>query len=230
MPADMATDARDVCAIIVATNADGELIWREVAGRPLLAWSVETFATAPSVARILLVVPEAQAPRAQALREQTHWDKASAILSGGNWRRDSVELALQTLPDDCRLVAIHDAMRPLVTPALIEVGVALARETDVAVPTEPVKETIKRVRDGAIVGAVPRERLTRAQTPQVFTRALLQEAYQRAAPDLEPPDEAALLLMVGLPVSCFEGDPENLRVTSADELPIVEELLRRRNG
>jgi 2-C-methyl-D-erythritol 4-phosphate cytidylyltransferase len=121
-------------------------------------------------------------------------------------------------------------MRPLVTPALIEVGVALARETDVAVPTEPVKETIKRVRDGAIVGAVPRERLTRAQTPQVFTRALLQEAYQRAAPDLEPPDEAALLLMVGLPVSCFEGDPENLRVTSVDELPVVEELLRRRNG
>ena len=106
----------------------------------------------------------------------------------------------------------------------------MAQESGVAIPVEPVKETIKRVRDGVIVGAVPRERLTRAQTPQVFTRALLQEAYQRAAPDLEPPDEAALLLMVGLPVRCFEGDAENLRVTSVDELPVVEELLRRRNG
>lgn len=107
---------------------------------------------------------------------------------------------------------------------------ALAREIDVAVPTEPVKETIKRVRDGAIVGAVPRERLMRTQTPQFFSRAVLQEAYQRSAPDLDPPDEAALLLAAHLPISCFEGDPENLRVTSVDELPVVEELLRRRNG
>jgi len=86
------------------------------------------------------------------------------------------------------------------------------------------------VRGGAIIGAIPRERLTRAQSPQFYSLPLLQEAYQRAAPDLEPSDEATLLLMVGLPLSCFEGDPENLRVTSVDELPVVEELLRRRNG
>lgn len=223
----MPTNARDVCAIIVATGADGEMIWRDVVGKPLLAWSVAAFATEPSIGRILLVVPEAQIGRAAALYGQT---SHVAVLSGGPRRRESVEVALRALPDDCALVAIHDATRPLVTPALIEAGVAIAQESGVAIPVEPVKETIKRVRDGVIVGAVPRERLTRAQTPQVFTRALLQEAYQRAAPDLEPPDEAALLLMVGLPVRCFEGNAENLRVTSVDELPVVEELLRRRNG
>ena len=114
-------------------------------------------------------------------------------------------LPCDALPDECAFVAIHDATRPLITPTLIEAGVALARETGVAVPTEPVKETIKRVRDGEIVGAVPRERLMRTQTPQFFTRPLLQEAYQRAAPDLDPPDEAALLLRVGLPISCYAG-------------------------
>ena len=179
---------------------------------------------------ILLVVPEAHVGARDGRFIIKRQENIIAVLPGGARRRDSVEVALRALPDDCALVAIHDATRPLVTPALIEVGVALARETGVAVPVEPVKETIKRVRDGVIVGAVPRERLTRAQTPQVFTRALLQEAYQRAAPDLEPPDEAALLLMVGLLVRCFEGDPENLRVTSVDELPVVEEVLRRRNG
>jgi 2-C-methyl-D-erythritol 4-phosphate cytidylyltransferase len=86
------------------------------------------------------------------------------------------------------------------------------------------------VRDGVIIGAVPRDRLRRAQTPQFFSRALLQEAYQRVAPELDLADEAALLLRVGFPVHCFAGDAENLRVTSVDELPIVEELLRRRRG
>jgi 2-C-methyl-D-erythritol 4-phosphate cytidylyltransferase len=230
MATTMVIVARDVCAIIVVTNTDGDLLWREVAGRPLLAWSVAAFEASPSIAHILLVVPEAQVGRATEMCGQAPQEKMIEVLLGGARRRDGVELALLTLPADCRLVAIHDAMRPLVTPTLIEAGVALARQTGVAIPTELVKETIKRVRDGVIVGAVPRERLARAQTPQVFTRALLQEAYQRAAPDLDPPDEAALLLAAGLPVSCYPGDAENLRVTLVDELPVVEELLRRRRG
>ena len=226
----MPTEARDVCAIIVATEQDGDLIWREVAGKPLLAWSVAAFAVTPSIARILLVVSEAQVRRAQDPCEPVSEDKVSGVLSGGARRRDGVEAALHALADECAFVAIHDAARPLVTRALIEAGVALARETGVAIPVEPVKETIKRVRDGVIVGAVPRERLTRAQMPQFFTRAVLQEAYQRTTPDLYPPDEAALLLAAGLPINCYAGDTENLRVTSVDELPVVEELLRRRNG
>ncbi|HEY7093888.1 MAG TPA: 2-C-methyl-D-erythritol 4-phosphate cytidylyltransferase [Ktedonobacterales bacterium] len=229
----MPTDARDVCAIIVATKQDGELIWREVAGRRLLAWSVAAFESAPSIARILLVVPEAQLGRATELYSQASQEKVIAVLPGGARRRDGIEAALgalSALPDECAYVAIHDATRPLVTSTLIEAGIALARETGVAIPTEPVKETIKRVHDGVIVGAVPRERLARAQTPQVVSRALLLEAYQRAAPDLDPPDEAALLLAAGLPVSYYEGDPENRRVSSVDELTVVEELLMRRLG
>jgi 2-C-methyl-D-erythritol 4-phosphate cytidylyltransferase len=224
----MPTDARDVCAIIVAPEQDGDLIWREVAGRPLLAWSIAAIATSPSIARILLVVTGAQVSRAQAFQAHEHWEKVVAILPGGSRRRAGIAAALRALPDECSLVAIHDALRPLVTTALIEVGVALARETGVAIPAEPVKDTIKRVRDGVIIGAVPRERLSRAQTPQFYALPLLQEAFQRTAPDLEPLDEAALLLAAGLPISCYAGDAENLRVASVGELPVVEELLRRR--
>jgi 2-C-methyl-D-erythritol 4-phosphate cytidylyltransferase len=224
----MAIAARDVCAIIVATEQDGDLIWREVAGKPLLAWSITAFELARSIARILLVVPEAQVGRATELYSQADQEKIIAILPSSARRRDGLEAALGALPDECAFVAIHDAMRPLVTSALIEAGVALAHETGAAIPVEPVKETIKRVRDGVIVGAIARERLGRTQTPQVFTRARLLEAYQRAAPDLDSPDEAALLLAAGLPISCYAGDSENLRVTSVDELPVVEELLRRR--
>jgi 2-C-methyl-D-erythritol 4-phosphate cytidylyltransferase len=226
----MVTDSRDTCAILVASPPDANLIWREVAGQPLIAWSVAAFAAAPSVAHITLVVPEAQAGHAEALREQVSWEKVSALLPGDVRRRACVEAALRALPDDCALVAIHDATRPLVTPALIEAGVALARATGVAIPTEPVKETIKRVRDEVIVGAVPRERLTRAQTPQFLSRTLVRQAYQRAEPELDPPDEATLLLTLGMAVTVYAGDAENLRVTSVGELPVVEELLRRRLG
>ena len=229
----MPTDARDVCAIIIATEQDGDLIWREVAGRPLLAWSIAAFAAfaaSPSIARILLVVPEEQVSRAQAFQAHEHWEKVVAILPGGARRRAGIAAALRALPDECSLVAIHDALRPLVTTALIEAGMALARETGLAIPVEPVKETIKRVRDGVVIGAVPRESLTRAQAPQFFSRAILQEAYQRAAPDLDPHDEAALLLAAGLPIRCYAGNAENLRVASVGELPVVEELLRRRLG
>jgi 2-C-methyl-D-erythritol 4-phosphate cytidylyltransferase len=132
--------------------------------------------------------------------------------------------------DECALMALHDPTRPLVTSTLIEAGVALARATGVAVPVEPVKESIKRVRDGVVVGAIPRDQLARAQTPQVFMRALLQEAFQRALSDLDPPDEAALLLRLGMTVHSYAGEAENLRVTSVDDLPVVEELLRRRLG
>ncbi len=226
----MATNARDTCAILVASAHEGDLIWREVAGKPLITWSIAAFAAAPSIARITLVVSAAQLGRAETLREQASWEKVSALLPSDVRRRAPVEAALSALPDDCPLVAIHDATRPLVIPALIETGVALARETGVAIPTEPVKETIKRVRDGMIVGAVPRERLTRAQTPQVYSRTLLQQAYQRAEPALDPPDEAALLLTLGMAVSVYAGDAENLRVSSVGELPVVEELFWRRLG
>jgi 2-C-methyl-D-erythritol 4-phosphate cytidylyltransferase len=224
----MSTDARDACAIIVATESDGDLPWREVAGRPLLAWSVTAFMSSPSIACILLVVPDAQVGRAMKIYRQASQEKVIAVPLHGARRRDGVELALRTLPADCRLVTIHDARRPLVTPMLIDAGVALARATGAAVPVEPVTETIKRVRDGVIVGAVPRKRLSRVQSPQIFARTLVQEAYHHAAPELDPPDEAALLLTVGLPVSCFEGSAENLYVASVDELPVVEELLWRR--
>jgi 2-C-methyl-D-erythritol 4-phosphate cytidylyltransferase len=229
----MANVARDVCSIILATEADGDLIWREVAGKPLLVWSIAALASAPSVARIALVVPAMQVGHAQAVKEHAPWEKDITVLSGSARRRDSVEFALRALPDECKLLAIHDATRPLITPRMIEAGVALAREAGAAIPVEPVKETIKRVRDGVIVGAVPREGLKRVQTPQVFRRALLLEAYQRAAPDLDIHDETALLLAAGLPLgstSCYVGDPENLRVASVDDLPVVEELLLRRDG
>jgi 2-C-methyl-D-erythritol 4-phosphate cytidylyltransferase len=226
----MPTDARDVCAIIVATEQDGDLIWRGVAGKPLLAWSVVAFAATPSSACVLLVVPEAQADHVRAMCEQEPWEMVSAILPGGARRRDGVEAALRALPDECSLVAIHDALRPLVTTASIEAGVALARKTGVAIPVEPVKETIKRMRDGVIVDFVPRERLARVQTPQFYSLPLLQKAHQRVAPNLDPPDEVSLLLAAGLPVSCYTGDAENQRVTSVDELAVVEELLRRRLG
>jgi 2-C-methyl-D-erythritol 4-phosphate cytidylyltransferase len=196
----------------------------------LLAWSVAAFAAAPSVACILLAVPEAQVSRAVELYGQRSQEQIVVVLPGGSRKRDGVEAALRALPDNCAFVAIHDATRPLVTATLIEAGAALVREASAAIPVEEVKETIKRVRDGVIVGAIARERLTRAQTPQFFSRTLLQEAYQRAASELDPPDEAALLLAAGLPLNCYAGDAENLRVTSVDETPVVEKLLRRRNG
>jgi 2-C-methyl-D-erythritol 4-phosphate cytidylyltransferase len=145
-----------------------------------------------------------------------------------------VAAGLRALPPGPRYVAVHDAARPLVGPGAVDRMLELLLETGAAgvVPGVPVTDTIRGV-DAArrSTGIVDRDLLRARQTPQLFVRAVLEEAHQlaRAHRDLvEAPDEVALVELVGHPVQVMPGDPENLKVTTPLDLALAEELLARR--
>ncbi len=221
-------------------GADSSKGFVPILGRPLLGWSLETFARHPSVEEVVIVL----AP-GTAARERCHdqvvkplgLEQRVLLVEGGARRQDSSLHGIEALPTQVRedpttIVMIHDAARPLVSPFLVSRCLrALAERADAAgvLPALPVRETLKRVSETRILGTVDREGLWGAQTPQVFRLGPLREAHARAAASgTTVTDDAALLEAMGLPLYVVPGDPENLKVTYPEDRIFVERLLRER--
>lgn len=227
---DVAPRPIEAGAVIVAAGASTRMrgtdkIWAPLAGRPLIAWTVDAFERTPRIGEIALVVATNRLAQAQALRTRAGWKKVRAIVPGGARRRDSVLAGLEALDESCRWVAVHDGARPLVTPALIQQGLLAAARVGAAIASEPVKETIKRVAGNTVVETLPRQQLARAQTPQVFARARLLAAHHAVDPAIDPPDDALLASLAGIPMVSYSGSHNNLKVTTEEDLTIVESLL-----
>lgn len=222
-------------AVIVATDrhqsqntSDYDTLWAPVAGQPLLVWSVQALEATEEVAEIVLVVREERAAEAEALRVRHSWRKARAVPASGPRRCDAVRAGLDALPATGEWVLLHDAARPFVTAQLAATVLAAARTTGAAAAYEPVKETIKRVRDGVVVETPDRASLALLQTPQAFRRALLMETLAAWCPPRgDPPDVATALLAWGVQIALVLGGHENLRVATPDALEIAEALLGR---
>jgi 2-C-methyl-D-erythritol 4-phosphate cytidylyltransferase len=204
------------------------------AGRALLAHALEALEANRCTAAVVVVGhPEALEATAKLLAEEG-FAKVTALVGGGPTRQASVAAGLRALPPEPRYVAVHDAARPLVGPGAVDRMLELLLETGAAgvVPGVPVTDTIRGV-DAArrSTGIVDRDLLRARQTPQLFVRAVLEEAHQlaRVHRDLvDAPDEVALVELVGHPVQVVPGDPENLKVTTPLDLALAEELLARR--
>lgn len=205
-----------------------ELLWTPVAGRPLLAWSVAACEQTPAIAESVLLVPADRLADAQALAASEQWARVR-VLPGGARARDSVEAGLRALDPALPWVVIHEAARPLVSPTMLAAALDLAQHADADVITgEPVKETVKRLRDGLVVETLPRERMVRAQTPYVFSRERLLAAHATLPPERDFPDEALLALAAGLSLRIFPRAADNLRVISAADVAVVAALLAAR--
>jgi 2-C-methyl-D-erythritol 4-phosphate cytidylyltransferase len=147
------------------------------------------------------------------------------VVVGGETRADTVSRALERLAADVDYVAIHDAARPCVSAEWIDQVFAAAKDRGAAILANPIVGTIKRVTDGVIVGTVPRDGLWEAQTPQVFRRDIICDAYQRRA-DFQPTDEAQLLEYFGHAVWIVPTSSANLKITSHDDLRLASSLVR----
>jgi 2-C-methyl-D-erythritol 4-phosphate cytidylyltransferase / 2-C-methyl-D-erythritol 2,4-cyclodiphosphate synthase len=201
----------------------------EVAGQPLLAWTLRAVARAQSIERIVVV---AAADRRDAIAAAS-WlpDKVLGVVTGSERRQGSVHAGLVAFdrsdPDEHGVVLVHDAARPLVEPDLVDAVAAATVEHGAAVPIVPVAETLKRI-DGDRVGAtVDRTDLGAAQTPQGVRRDLLRAAWAAFPPDGPRTftDEAALLEACDIPVHVVAGDPANLKVTLPGDLSRVATTL-----
>jgi 2-C-methyl-D-erythritol 4-phosphate cytidylyltransferase len=200
----------------------------ELAGRPLLAHTLAPFLATPDVASVVIALApdDAAAPPDWLAR----LDPRIRIVAGGAERGDSVRCALDAVPDECDVVLVHDAARPLLTRHLVARCIAAAAAGRNIIAAVPVVDTIQQVAaDGTIVATPDRTTLRRAQTPQAFPRSVLVAAYRRAAAQgVRATDDAALVVRFGGSVVAIEGEPENLKVTTPMDLAIAELLLRSR--
>jgi len=151
-------------------------------------------------------------------------------VTGGATRQDSVRRGLESLVDDAPdYVLIHDAARPLVSRQLIDdVIAALEAGAEAAVPLLPVADTLRKQEMGKWI-TVPREGLSRAQTPQGFRFAAILKAHRELAAR-EVTDDMALAELAGLKIIAVPGEETNMKVTNAEDFAVAEGLLRARLG
>ncbi|MCS7208106.1 MAG: 2-C-methyl-D-erythritol 2,4-cyclodiphosphate synthase [Fimbriimonadales bacterium] len=203
-------------------------MWQLLHGAPVwrhAAWRVLSHPAFDSGA--LVVAPE-NAARYEAYLQQFPMPKPLRVLAcGGATRQATVRNALAYLPNGAQLVAVHDAARPLVRPALLDRLVATAQQWGSAVPALPIQETLKRSRDGRrVLKTAAREGLYRVQTPQIFRAEWLMDAYHRATDELiaSATDDAQLVEHAGYPVYLVSGDPYNLKLTTQDDWAMLRLL------
>ena len=140
------------------------------------------------------------------------------VVQGGKERSDSIENALAKLKPEAEYIAIHDAARPCLADEWITKVFDAAEKNGAAILGIPVSSTLKRVKEGSkIEESVPREGLWEAQTPQVFRRAILLEAYGRRA-GFNATDDAQLVERLGKPVTIVRGSPVNLKISTKEDL------------
>ncbi|TJY38892.1 2-C-methyl-D-erythritol 4-phosphate cytidylyltransferase [Cohnella pontilimi] len=199
-----------------------------IAGRPVLAYTLEAFERCPEVEAIVIVAAAGEEPRASELVLREGFRKVTAIVPGGAERQDSVAAGLAAL--STAGVLVHDAARPLVTPAQIAACCEAAERHGASALAVPVKDTIKIVDgEGMIVSTPDRATLWAVQTPQAFRRSELLDAHRAAREaGTAATDDAMLLERLGRKVAAVPGDYMNLKITTPEDLLAAELFLSRR--
>jgi 2-C-methyl-D-erythritol 4-phosphate cytidylyltransferase len=191
---------------------------------PLFLHALQTFARLPQTRQLLLVVARDFLDDAHFLvAAGPHPTRNTEIVVGGAERQDSVAAALAHV-GDADLVAVHDAARPFVRSETIHACAAAAAETGAAIVALPARDTIKIADAAGCIAATPdRRTIWQAQTPQIFRRDLLRQAYARAQADgLLGTDDASLVERLGARVRLVEGDPTNRKLTTPDDMRWAE--------
>lgn len=222
---------RDVGVVIVAagsgTRAGGDepKQFRWVAGKPMLLHSVQTFMERADVLAVVCVLPVRYAGDPPPWLFQGDLDRL-LVSVGGRTRTDSVFHGLEDLPEEAKIILVHDAARPLVGHATIDRVVAEARAGRAATAALPVVDTLKEVADGGrVTRTVSRDQLWRAQTPQGFPRELILRTHSEARRrGVTATDDAGLCEQLGHEVIAVRGSERAMKVTDEEDFARVEAL------
>jgi 2-C-methyl-D-erythritol 4-phosphate cytidylyltransferase len=221
-------------AIIVAGGSSERMgfdkLFAVIAGEPLIAHSIRAFEHAKSVTEIIVVTREQRHDELQRIASGAGFRKIRAIVPGGERRQDSVRAGLDRIDGDAKYVAVHDAARPLITPEQIELTVEQCRVHSAATLAQPVNDTLKRAdADLFVVGTVDRHQLYAMQTPQIFERHLIEDAYRRVyAEKILVTDEVSAVERLGQKIALVLNDNFNFKITYPHDLPVADFILRDR--
>jgi 2-C-methyl-D-erythritol 4-phosphate cytidylyltransferase / 2-C-methyl-D-erythritol 2,4-cyclodiphosphate synthase len=203
-----------------------------IGGQSVLERSVDLFLAHPQVREVVVALPaEIAADPPAYLREAS---KPLRVVAGGARRQDSVLNAFRAVDPRADIVVVHDAARPFASPALIARTIAAAAESGAALAAVQARDTVKRSRANGtpfVAETVARESIYLAQTPQAFTRAVLQDALAVGEAAADATDEAhGMTERAGHPVRLVEGEQTNIKITTPEDLPVVDAIAREQDG
>ena len=227
------TDKKHLCAIILAAGCGsrmGKSMTKQrmsILGESLLYRSVRAFSECSAVDSIVVVC---RADEADWVREEIDClPKLYAIVIGGKTRAESARIGFFAIPEECDFVAIHDGARCLITPEGITAVADAAFLCGAATASCPMTDTVKLCDgEGDIIKTVPRAQLSLAQTPQIFSRTLYAQALASAESDASVTDDNMLVESLGVKIRTVNTGKENIKITTAEDIPLAEYLLGRR--
>lgn len=201
----------------------------ELSGKPVIIHTLMRFEACSTLGEIVVVVPSSETKTFLEIAARFSLKKLARVVAGGETRAESVWRGLQSVrAATTKIVAVHDAARPLVTPEEIDRTVREAERSGAAILAAPVVDTIKEVEGGKVAQSLERSRLWRAQTPQCFRYEILRRAYEEAlsSGSLDATDDSALVERIGREVAIVEGGERNLKITTPRDLVLAEILLK----
>jgi len=221
-------------AIIVAGGSSQRMgfdkLFAVIAGEPVIAHSIRAFEHASSVSEIVVVARNERHDEIRKISRAAGFKKVRSIEPGGERRQDSVRAGLDRIDHAAKYVAVHDAARPLITPEQIERAFEQCRVHGSAALAQPVNDTLKRAdADLLVVGLVDRHQLYAMQTPQIFERKLIEDAYRDVdAEKASVTDEVSAVERLGHKIALVLNDDFNFKITYPRDLPLADFILRER--
>jgi 2-C-methyl-D-erythritol 4-phosphate cytidylyltransferase len=221
-------------AILVAAGDSRRMgfdkLFAVIAGKPVIAHTIRAFEHAGSVDGIIVVAREDRHDEIKTIVHDGNFTKVRWIIRGGKHRQDSVRAGLDHLESATWYVAVHDAARPLVTPDQIERVFRQCATHGAAALAEPVNDTVKRAdADLIVTGSVDRHQLYGMQTPQIFERQLIEDAYRAVyAENISVTDEVSAVERLGRKVALVLNEDFNFKITYPRDLALVDFVLRQR--
>ncbi|GHI00521.1 2-C-methyl-D-erythritol 4-phosphate cytidylyltransferase [Neobacillus kokaensis] len=202
----------------------------ELDGIPVLVHTLQVFEADDACTGIILAIHPQDEAEFNALINMHHLCKVKGLVPGGKERQHSIYNALKTVSND-GIILVHDAARPFILKKHIHVLTEAAAKTGAAIMGVPAKDTMKKVENGVVEATVERSSLWAVQTPQAFRVSLLVEAYEKAERDhFLGTDDASLIERLGHPVTMIEGDYDNIKLTTPEDLFFAEAILKKRKG
>lgn len=190
---------------------------------PVFIHTIRRFVAAASISEILLAVRTDDREAVEAELAKESFSKPVGLASGGHSRQESVRNCLEAASGGVEIVVVHDAVRPFVTPELINQIVEQARKDGAVILGVPAVDTVKRVDQRIVHATLPRETIMLAQTPQAFHADLLRRAYTAAEKDgFTGTDEASLIEHLGEDVHVMMGSPRNIKITRPSDLQLAQ--------